>query len=230
MPSDPPIVVSFDAAGTLIHLAEPVGLTYARVAAEHGVNADPAAIGRAFGTVWKRTPPPFSHGDSEAADDPHERAWWSRLVRSVFAETGLTFSNETSYESFFDALYLRFEEPGTWLAEPGTDAILRRIADAHRCIILSNFDARLRRILADLALLDPFEALFLSCEERLSKPDPRLFARVSERLGVAPESILHVGDDPVCDWAGAEAAGFRHFRVGRGQQNLRDLLIELSLA
>jgi len=230
MPHDPPAVVSFDAAGTLIHLAEPVGVTYARVAAEHGVSADPAAIGRAFGTIWKRTPPPFSQTASDAADDPHERAWWSRLVRAVFAETGIPFPDEAHYASFFDALYLRFEEPGTWLAEPGTDEILRRIAEAHRCIILSNFDARLRRILADLGLLDPFETLFLSCEERLSKPDPRLFGRVSERLGVAPAAILHVGDDPICDWAGAEAAGFRHFRVGRDQQNLRNLLVELSLA
>jgi hypothetical protein len=48
MPHDPPAVVSFDAAGTLIHLAEPVGVTYARVAAEHGVSADPAAICRAL--------------------------------------------------------------------------------------------------------------------------------------------------------------------------------------
>jgi putative hydrolase of the HAD superfamily len=230
MPSDPPTVVSFDAAGTLIHLAEPVGVTYARVAAEHGVTADPAAIGRAFGTVWKRTPAPFSQEAPGTDADPHERAWWSRLVRAVFAETGIHFSDEGRYESLFDALYLRFEEPGTWLAEPGTGEIVRRIASAHRCIVLSNFDARLRRILADLALLDPFEAVFLSCEERLSKPDPRLFARVSERLGVAPGAILHVGDDPVCDWAGAEAAGYRHFRVGRGQKDLRDLLVELSLA
>jgi putative hydrolase of the HAD superfamily len=230
MPPPPPEVISFDAAGTLIHLAEPVGTTYAGVAAEHGVTADPAAIGRAFGAVWKRTPPPFSQESPGTDVDPHERAWWSRLVRNVFAETGISFSDEGLYRTFFDALYLRFEEPGTWLAEPGVEEIVRRIAESHRCIVLSNFDARLRRILADLGLLDAFEAIFLSCEERLSKPDPRLFARVSERLGVAPGAILHIGDDPVCDWAGAEAAGFRHFRVGRDQKDLRDLLVELSLA
>lgn len=227
MPAPLPAVVSFDAAGTLIHLAEPVGVTYARVAGEHGITADPARLSEAFGKVWKLTPAPFSE---EGDPDPHERSWWSRLVRAVFAEAGATFPDEAHYEIFFDALYLRFEEPGTWIAEPGTGEVLRRIAGAHRCIVLSNFDARLRRILADLDLLDPFEAVFVSCEERLSKPDPRLFARVSERLGVAPDSILHVGDDPRCDWAGAEAAGYRHFRVGKGGFPLSRLLEELSLA
>ncbi len=226
----PPEVISFDAAGTLIHLAEPLGVNYARVAARHGVIVDPTVIGRSFGAVWKRTAPPFSPASADPVDAQPERAWWSRLVRAVFAESGVTFSEESSYDDFFDDLYLHFEEPGTWLAAPGTAEILHRIAAAHRCVVLSNFDARLRRVFSDLELLRPFEAIFLSCEERLSKPDPRLFARVSERLGVSPEAILHVGDDPVCDWAGAEAAGYRHFRVGPGQGNLHDLLVELSLA
>ena len=61
-----------------------------------------------------------------------------------------------------------------------------------------------------------------------AKPDPEGYAATCARLGVAPAAILHVGDDPICDWAGAEAAGFRHFRVGRDQQSLRDLLVELA--
>lgn len=223
-----PAAISFDAAGTLIHLAEPVGATYARVAAAYGVEVAATGIGRAFGTVWKRTPPPFSPGDS--SPDPHEKAWWGRLVREVFTEAGATFHDAARYEAFFDELYRRFEEPGTWLAAPDADAILARIASAHRCVVLSNFDARLRRILGDLGLLRHFERLFLSCEERLSKPDPRLFRRVSDWLGVDPGRILHVGDDPVCDWAAAAAAGFRHYRVGSGHGDLHSLLCELSLA
>jgi putative hydrolase of the HAD superfamily len=228
MAPNPPEVVSFDAAGTLIHLAEPVGATYARVARAHGVDVSPDELGRAFKEVWRRTPPPFS------AESPHpdadERTWWSRLVRAVFEAAGSRFEDEGTYSRFFDALYRRFEEPGTWLAAPGAALVLERVSRHHRCILLSNFDSRLRRILADLDLLAPFERLFLSCEERLSKPDPRLFQRVSETLGVAPSDILHVGDDPRCDWAGADAAGFRTFRVNGEPDSLTRLLDELSLA
>jgi len=220
-------VVSFDAAGTLIHLAEPVGKTYARVAASHGVEVDSTSLGRAFTSVWRRTPPPFV---DPAARDADERDWWRRLVRAVFAEAGAGFPNDGTYLAFFDELYDRFEEPGTWLPDPDAARVLETVARAHRCIVLSNFDRRLRRILADLNLLDFFETLFLSGEQGLSKPDPRLFRRVSETLGVPPQEILHVGDDPECDWSAANASGFRHFRVGGGVGTLAALLEELSLA
>ncbi|HQW29145.1 MAG TPA: HAD-IA family hydrolase [Verrucomicrobiales bacterium] len=220
--------VSFDAAGTLIHLAEEVGVSYARVAGRYGIAADPVALNTAFRTVWKRTPPPFS--EDRHTTDPRERDWWGRLVREVFHEAGSPVYGNELFDEFFDTLYRHFEEPGTWLPLPDAKDVVEAVARRHRCVVLSNFDARLRRILADIDLLAPFEAFFLSCENRLSKPDPRLFARVSNALDIPPQEILHVGDDPLCDWAGAAAAGFQHFRVGTGQQNISDLLIELSLA
>lgn len=220
--------VSFDAAGTLIQLAEEVGTSYSRVAASFGVAVDPPALNRVFGTVWKRTPPPFSE---DAADhDPHEKAWWSRLVRDVLTEAGATFPDEATFAEFFEALYLYFESPGTWLAVPGARETVARVAGTHRCVVFSNFDGRLRRVLTDLEFLAPFEALYLSCEMRRSKPDPRAFATVASGLGLHPREILHVGDDALCDWAGAHAAGFPHFRVGPGQRNISELLSELSLA
>lgn len=220
--------VSFDAAGTLIQLAEEVGSSYAKVAGRHGIAASPGALNRAFREVWKRTPPPFA--EAGPIMDPHEKAWWHRLVREVFLEAGTTFPGNEAFDDFFESLYRHFEEPGTWLPVPGAAEVVRAVAGAGRCVVLSNFDARLRRVLGDIDLLNPFEHLFLSCEFHLSKPDPRLFAKVSETLDLPPGDILHVGDDPHCDWAGAEAAGFQHFRVGKGQRNILELLSELSLA
>lgn len=42
----------------------------------------------------------------------------------------------------------------------------------------------------------------------VAKPDPVIFARASVLADVPPQAMLHVGDDPDCDVAGAKAAGF----------------------
>ncbi len=224
----PPAAVSFDAAGTLIELSEPVGLSYARVAAAHGRDCAADDIQAAFGRVWKRTSPPFS---AEApAIDRDERHWWSRLVREVFREAGAAFADDDHFGVFFESLYDHFESPGTWRLIERAGEILETVAAKHRCVVLSNFDSRLRRIFTDLGVSGHFEGLFLSCEQRLSKPDPRIFAKVAETLGLQPGEILHVGDDPECDWRGATEAGFRLFKTGRGGAPLSRLLEELFLA
>ncbi|MCH1409340.1 MAG: hypothetical protein L7V87_09935, partial [Verrucomicrobiales bacterium] len=69
--------ITYDAAGTLIHLAEPVGVSYSTVAARHGISSAPERLDAAFETVWKRTPLPF---DDRARRDPNEKAWWQRVV------------------------------------------------------------------------------------------------------------------------------------------------------
>ncbi len=42
-----------------------------------------------------------------------------------------------------------------------------------------------------------------------AKPDPRLFEAACEAAGVTAESVVHVGDEPETDIAGAHAAGVR---------------------
>tara|TARA_R110000850_G_scaffold216951_3_gene342413 strand:- start:1982 stop:2668 length:687 start_codon:yes stop_codon:yes gene_type:complete len=220
--------VSFDAAGTLIHLSEPVGISYSRVAARFKVETDPNAVSSAFKRVWKRTPLPFS-GESEVKDAT-EKPWWRRLVKEVFEEVGAEFPHQECFDHFFEALYDHFESPGTWVEDPDARATLEKVSSNHRTVILSNFDHRLRRILRDLDLHHYFESIFLSCELGASKPDRRIFEAVSKAMDLPPHSIVHVGDDPKCDWKGAKEAGFHHFRVGKHQQPLCELLRELSLA
>lgn len=220
--------LSFDAAGTLIELSEPVGVSYHRVAQNHGIEACPEALAEAFKSVWRRTPSAFSA--ESPVNDPDEKSWWHRLVKKVFAESGATLPTDSTFDVFFEALYGHFEEPGTWRAVDGAHAALERIAADYPCIVLSNFDGRLRRILADLDLIAPFDAILLSCELGASKPDPSVFAAAQKALNLPASEILHVGDDPVCDWEGAANAGFASFRVGKGQSTLNELLRQLSLA
>jgi HAD superfamily hydrolase (TIGR01549 family) len=49
----------------------------------------------------------------------------------------------------------------------------------------------------------------------VAKPDARIFLAAAERLGVAPEQILHIGDDPELDVLGARDAGLRTAWINR---------------
>lgn len=225
----PPIsACTFDAAGTLIHLAEPVGRSYHRVASRFGITCDPEAIELAFRRVWKRSPPPFSP-DSQYAHS-NEKMWWSCLVEEVFAEAGANWTDKQTFDACFEALYDHFESPGTWITTEEIHDALSKISDSLRCVVLSNFDHRLRRILMDLGLARYFEALFLSCEVGASKPDPRIFEKARLHFELPAEEILHIGDDPTCDEQGARRAGFQFYSVKEGTGNLSQLFDQLSLA
>lgn len=60
-----------------------------------------------------------------------------------------------------------------------------------------------------------FDDVFRSAELGASKPDPRVYVQVCERLRVPTSAVLHVGDDLVKDVEGALAAGLHAAWVNR---------------
>ena len=58
-----------------------------------------------------------------------------------------------------------------------------------------------------------FSATIYSMDVGHAKPRPEIFAAAVETLGVAPNEILHVGDNERTDVRGALAAGFRAVRL-----------------
>ena len=55
-----------------------------------------------------------------------------------------------------------------------------------------------------------------ACQHGVPKPDPGIFHAACARLGLAPHEVLHVGDHPHIDVAGAAAAGLRTCWIDRG--------------
>ncbi|MEZ5163946.1 MAG: HAD-IA family hydrolase [Fimbriimonadaceae bacterium] len=74
--------------------------------------------------------------------------------------------------------------------------------DIPLCVI-SNWDISLFRALEMHNLTQHFEFALASHVEGFEKPDPRLFQRATDKLGLEPGDILHVGDNPRDDVAGA---------------------------
>ena len=58
-----------------------------------------------------------------------------------------------------------------------------------------------------------FAATIYSMDVGHAKPRPEIFSAAVETLGVAPNEIIHVGDNERTDVRGARAAGFRAIRL-----------------
>ena len=92
---------------------------------------------------------------------------------------------------------------------PLTDAAktlgrLRQAGLVLACV--SNWDVSLARHLERAGLAGYFTEIVSSAEAGAAKPDPGVFLVALERLGVAPERALHIGDGDG-DREGAKAAG-----------------------
>jgi putative hydrolase of the HAD superfamily len=76
--------------------------------------------------------------------------------------------------------------------------------------LITNGSVRVQsRKLECLALPERFDTVLISDAEGVSKPDPEIFRRALERLGVAAAHACYVGNHPEVDVAGARAAGMR---------------------
>jgi len=218
----------FDAVGTLIELAAPVGEVYARVAGEHGVELPAWRLGDAFARVLRGAPPMvFADrlGDAEALRVA-ERDWWRRLVRSTFLAADGT-ARFADFDAFFAALWQRFAQASSWRCRTGTrEALVALAGRGLRLGLATNFDHRIDSILEDLGIMKPFEVVARPGTTGFAKPDPRLLLATSRALGVPPGACACVGDSPA-DREAARRAGFG-FVDARGLPTLEALPTRLD--
>jgi len=90
-------------------------------------------------------------------------------------------------------------------------ALVRRLRSHSKTALLSNFSAELRQLLAQFGLIDAFDAIVISGEEGVMKPDARIYHLAAEQLGVPVADCLFV-DDFEENVAGAQAAGMQAIR------------------
>jgi HAD superfamily hydrolase (TIGR01509 family) len=113
--------------------------------------------------------------------------------------------------------------------DPALVALLRDLRPRYQVAILSNAWSGAREQFVNVYALDQVvDAIFISSEEGLAKPDPRLFHRAAQRLGVPPGEALLV-DDFIANVDGARAAGMQalHYRAGMDvRAALRELGVE----
>jgi putative hydrolase of the HAD superfamily len=95
-------------------------------------------------------------------------------------------------------------------------AVLERLrAGGARLAVVSNWDVSLHDVLERTELRERVDAVVISAEVGVAKPDPAIFRTALERLGASAGDAVHVGDSVEHDIAGARAAGLEAVFVAR---------------
>ena len=101
-------------------------------------------------------------------------------------------------------------------AYPEVPAVLARLrAGGARLAVVSNWDISLHDVLERTGLRPLVDAVVISAELGVAKPDPAIFRAALDRLGAGPDGALHVGDSLENDVAGSRAAGLEAVLVAR---------------
>lgn len=194
-----PRAVSFD-FGQVLASFDPAFL--ARKLAERGhAGADPARLDAALPEGWR------AYGDVLAAGRGGEAAWKALLATTL--ERG--GSPGAADPDTLDALFRDQRERNLWRRPvPGmidlVYALRRRGVPVG---VVSNSEGALARLVDELGWTGAFGCVADSGALGLEKPHAPIFHWAAERLGVAANELVHVGDSFEADVRGALGVGAR---------------------
>jgi putative hydrolase of the HAD superfamily len=186
--------LTVDAMGTIVELEDPAPRLQASLA-ERGVERALDEVTAAFhAEVAYYLPRTLEGRDAESLAD------LGRRCTAIFLEHARVELDPAEFApAFLAAIVFR--------ALPETASALERLRQAGLVLAcVSNWDMSLADHLERAGLAGFFAEIVSSAEAGAAKPDPRVFLIALERLGVAPERALHIGDD-AGDREGATAAG-----------------------
>jgi putative hydrolase of the HAD superfamily len=194
--------ILFDAVGTLIHPEPSAGAAYALHGQRFGSRLEASVIRRRFGEAFAAEEA-YDATQGHRTDERRELERWQRIVRWVLDDV-------SEAQACFDALYQHFAAPSAWRIEPGAGDLLRQLQHRGYLVgVASNFDHRLRDVMAGLGGLPPIPHLFISSEVGWKKPAVQFFDCVCRAIELPPQQVLMVGDDVENDVEGATRAGLR---------------------
>jgi HAD superfamily hydrolase (TIGR01509 family) len=188
--------VFLDALGTLVELEPPWLSLRERIPAEVSDERLIAAV---------RAEMAFYREHSDEGRDPASLAELrERCAALISRELGMEVSAQLLVDS------IRFS------AYPDSAPALRGLRDRGlRLLAVSNWDCSLPDVLERCGLGGLLDGVVTSAGAGARKPDPEIFRRALELAGCAPDEVLHVGDTPEEDAAGARAAGITPLLIDR---------------
>jgi len=192
--------VYFDAVGTLIFPRPHVDAVYCEVGRRHGSRRNRKSCRRRFSEAFQKQEG-LDRARGWITSEQREQQRWRDIVAEVLDDV-------KDPEGCFAELYQHFAKPAAWWCKVGTEELFAALR-GRGCLlgVATNYDHRLRTVVAGLVSLRGIDHLLISSEVGWRKPAPAFFEALVRQAGVAPAEILLVGDDRVNDYDGALAAG-----------------------
>jgi len=200
--SDSTAAVLFDLGGVLVHL------DYAAIAAEAaalGVALDAASLPHAEGRARRAIDARAGVlGGVPGTDATRVPSYFEDLLEAAGV-------NGDARDELVARLQAHHRERNLWRVPFAcARATLERLHGAGlRLGVVSNADGRAAAILRATGLAEWLDVIVDSHLEGVEKPDAEIFRRALERLGVAADESLFVGDIVSIDVVGARNAGLR---------------------
>lgn len=206
--------ISFDCAHTLMDVNWHPERVALQAATQAGLDLDQQVAGeqymRLLGSRWADYLQRNLGGDSSKTDE-----FWRKITEDWLR--GLGYDTSCRDEIIRQANEILFgSNSQVFVLYSDTRKTLQRLneMDIPLCVI-SNWDISLFRALEMHDLTHHFEFALASHVEGYEKPDHRLFQLAAEKLGREPGEILHIGDNPRDDVAGARDFGMKALLLDR---------------
>jgi putative hydrolase of the HAD superfamily len=198
-----PATVLLDALGTLVELERPWPHLVDELAARGVVvDEDDARAAMLAEMAYYR-----AHHD-EAVDWPALKDLRRRCAAVVQEQLHTSLPLDDVLDALLGAIRFR--------AYPEVPDVLARLrAGGARLAVVSNWDVSLHDVLERTGLRPLVDAVVISAELGVAKPDPAIFRAALQRLGATADGAVHVGDSLEHDVAGARAAGLEAVLVAR---------------
>ena len=193
--------VLFDYSGTLFRLEEDDSWFAGMAVDERAVD------GHVQAELMRRLTAPT--GRSVSMTDEQYRAWANRdLAPHLHREAYLHVLRESGLaDHHAQALYDRVIDPASWTPYPDTARVFKNLqAQGIRTAVVSNIAFDVRPAFTAIGAAGHVDEFVLSFEVGAIKPDPAIFTTALDRLGVAAQDTLMVGDSEEAD-GGARAVG-----------------------
>lgn len=139
---------------------------------------------------------------------------WRGVYEHLVEEHFFNQENTPAWEQFKDFVMGNFAKIA--VAFPYAKPLLEKIrSKGYKVALLTNGTISLQQDkLRLIGLQESFDLIVCASLKEgdtdfpIQKPDPAPFLYTAEKLGIAPEELYYVGDNPVNDILGAQAAGY----------------------